>query len=103
LKRAILKGATGISLAIIDELVSLCVRVTTVCRQELERINSISSHPFVDIEVGDLNNLNLQFYRVKERYDVFFHLGSGVARPLKECIYTVRDAIDPTLPIGIGK
>ena len=29
-------------------------------------------------------------------------LGSGTARPLKEYIYALRDAVDPTLPVGIG-
>ena len=29
-------------------------------------------------------------------------LGSGTARPLKEYIYALRDAVDPALPVGIG-
>ena len=30
-------------------------------------------------------------------------IGSGESRPLKEYIYVMRDAIDPSLPLGIGE
>ena len=32
-----------------------------------------------------------------------FNLGSGVATPLREIITTVRDAVDPSLPLGFGE
>ena len=30
-------------------------------------------------------------------------IGSGEARPLKEYMYLLRDAVDPALPLGLGK
>jgi nucleoside-diphosphate-sugar epimerase len=33
----------------------------------------------------------------------FFNLGSGAARPLNEIITLIRDAIDPSLPLGFGE
>ena len=30
-------------------------------------------------------------------------IGSGEARPLKEYLYLLRDAVDPALPLGLGK
>ena len=32
-----------------------------------------------------------------------YPLGSGTARPLKDYIETLRDAIDPALPLGLGE
>lgn len=32
-----------------------------------------------------------------------FNLGSGTARPLREIVTAVRDAIDPSLPLGFGE
>ena len=32
-----------------------------------------------------------------------YPLGSGIARPLRECIEELRDAIDPTLALGFGE
>lgn len=32
----------------------------------------------------------------------FFNLGSGQARPLRDIIALIRDAIDPSLPLGFG-
>lgn len=37
------------------------------------------------------------------RHGVKYPLGSGEARPLREFIIAVRDAIDPNLPIGFGE
>ena len=34
---------------------------------------------------------------------VFIRVGSGTARPLREYIETLRDAIDLALPLGLGK
>jgi nucleoside-diphosphate-sugar epimerase len=36
------------------------------------------------------------------KHGVKYPLGSGTARPLREYIGAVRDAIDPNLPIGFG-
>jgi nucleoside-diphosphate-sugar epimerase len=33
----------------------------------------------------------------------FFNLGSGEAPPLSNTVKTLRDAIDPSLPLGIGQ
>ncbi len=35
-----------------------------------------------------------------EKHGVVYPLGGGIARPLKEYITAIRDAIDPALPIG---
>jgi len=32
-----------------------------------------------------------------------YNIGSGVARPLKEYVYSIRDVISPKLPLGIGE
>ena len=32
-----------------------------------------------------------------------YNIGNGSARPLLEYVYVIRDAINPELPIGIGK
>ena len=32
-----------------------------------------------------------------------YHIGNGIARPLSEYVYAIRDAIDPLLPLGIGE
>jgi nucleoside-diphosphate-sugar epimerase len=39
----------------------------------------------------------------KTRHDAVYCLGSGTARPLREYIETMRDAVDPALPIGLGE
>ena len=38
----------------------------------------------------------------KTRHDAVYCLGSGTARPLREYIEIMRDAVDPALPIGLG-
>lgn len=45
------------------------------------------------------------FYLLAERgiHGRTYCIGSGVARPLKEYMYTLRDQIDPSVPLGIGK
>ena len=37
------------------------------------------------------------------RSGAVYPVGSGTARPLREYIETLRDAIDPALPLGLGK
>lgn len=39
----------------------------------------------------------------KGKAGAVYCIGSGVARPLNEYIYQIRDTIDPELPIGIGE
>lgn len=45
------------------------------------------------------------FYRIAEsgRHGAVYPLGSGTVRPLKEYIGMIRDAVDPSLPIGFGE
>lgn len=45
------------------------------------------------------------FYRmaVYGRSGAVYPLGSGVAHPLREYILTLRDAVDPSLPLGFGQ
>lgn len=45
------------------------------------------------------------FYRMGERtkHHAVYCLGSGVARPLREYIEIMRDAVDPGLAIGLGE
>ena len=37
------------------------------------------------------------------RSGAVYPVGSGTARPLRDYIETLRDAIDPALPLGLGK
>lgn len=39
----------------------------------------------------------------KGRDGAVYCIGSGEARPLKEYLYLLRDAVDPALPLGLGK
>lgn len=39
----------------------------------------------------------------KGRHGAVYPLGSGQTRPLREYVETIRDAIDPALPLGIGE
>ena len=40
---------------------------------------------------------------VSGRHGAIYPLGSGISKPLREYIKTIRDAIDPSLPLGFGE
>jgi len=45
------------------------------------------------------------FYLLGERgqSQCIYNIGNGVARPLSDYVYEIRDAIDPVLPLGLGE
>lgn len=78
-KKVVITGAAGtIGLALIRKCIEEGVEVLAVVREHSVRIGSPIEMPYV------------------------YCIGSGQARPLREYIETLRDAVDPSLPLGIG-
>jgi nucleoside-diphosphate-sugar epimerase len=52
---------------------------------------------------GDVGGIMYALNGEKSRDGAVYCLGSGKARPLREYITTIRDCIDPNLPLGFGE
>lgn len=83
--RAVITGPTGtIGMALIKKCIEERISVLAVCHKGSKRVSNIPQSPFVSVIEADLSELSDIDQRLKERYDIFYHLAwegtTGAAR-----------------------
>ena len=84
------------------EMLYILLERDRVTAAELSRRLEVSVRT-VYRDAQSLCEAGVPLYAERGRDGAVYCLGSGQARPLREYIYEIRDAIDPALPLGIGE
>lgn len=73
--RVVISGPTGaIGMALIKRCIRGKISVLAICHKGSERIPNIPQSPYIRVLEAELSELSSIDLRIKERYDVFYHL-----------------------------
>ena len=73
--KIIITGPTGaIGMALIKRCIQEKIFVLAICHKGSDRIPNIPENPYVRVLEADLPELSSIDLRIKERYEVFYHL-----------------------------
>lgn len=97
--KAVITGPTGaIGMALIKKCIQERVSLLAICHKGSGRIVNIPQSPFITVLEADLSELSAIPDRIKERYDVFFHLAwEGTTGSARNNMYLQNQNVKYTL------
>lgn len=97
--KAVITGPTGaIGMALIKKCIEERVSLLAICHKGSGRIVNIPQSPFITVLEADLSELSTISDRIKERYDVFYHLAwEGTTGASRNDMYLQNQNVKYTL------